>query len=164
MSFWRRAQNCQRASGGSPDFYTGEPGWRGNRWGDELGRAIWLSGVDNALQLGSKSHHGLGVDLANPGFGDPEDISDLLHVEIFVVVEGDHEPFLVRQRADGVGDDVLGFQVLERGKRIGRFGVFENVGIGPRAFTVRVVATNIFEVDEGNASNLVDQAMEFLDG
>ena len=47
------------------------------------------------------------MDLADSGLGDSQNVPDLFHVEIFVVVERYDEALLLRERADRVGDDVL---------------------------------------------------------
>jgi hypothetical protein len=47
------------------------------------------------------------VDLTHARFGDAEDPTDLLHVEILVVVQRHDEALLLRQRPDRVLHDLL---------------------------------------------------------
>ncbi len=53
------------------------------------------------------------MDLANPAFRNAEDVADLFHVQVFVVVERNDEALFLRQSTDRVRDDVLGLEQLE---------------------------------------------------
>ena len=53
----------------------------------------------------TEAHDALGVDLAHPGLGDTEHISDLGEGEALEVVQGENETLAVRKTVDGVGEN-----------------------------------------------------------
>ena len=70
-------------------------------------------------QLGPELQHGLGVDLAHPALGDPQDVADLGQGQAFVVVEGEHGLLPLGHLADGLDQRLLGLLDLEGVHRAG---------------------------------------------
>jgi hypothetical protein len=55
------------------------------------------------------------MELRDARVGDAEDLADLLGGQIFVVVQGDDHALALGELADGVGQDLLGFRLLDLG-------------------------------------------------
>ena len=60
-------------------------------------------GVQEDRERAAEMEDGLGMDLRDPRFGHREDLPDFLHGEFLVVVQRDHDFFLLRQGLDRLG-------------------------------------------------------------
>ena len=72
---------------------------------------------------------GLGMQLANPGFGKIKDHADFLHGHLIVIVKGNNEFFLWREGLDHLLEPVL---ELFSDKQIQRIALFNRLEALPR--------------------------------
>src|SRR5690606_32174542 len=64
-------------------------------------------------QPGSQTCGALAVQLADPGFADPQYLADFLQIQFFVVIQRQDQAFALRQLGDGVGQRRLESLVLQ---------------------------------------------------
>ena len=58
---------------------------------------------EQKTQAGAQAQDGLGVHLGNPGLGVAQNLADLPHGQLVIIVQGYHEFFLFGQPFDGLG-------------------------------------------------------------
>src|SRR5919204_2164656 len=72
-----------------------------------IGRPYLILGQLLLRQMGAQPQDRLGVQLGDPGLGDPQHLADLAQRQVLVVVEGDHQLLALGQAGDRVGHPVL---------------------------------------------------------
>src|ERR1700733_13380095 len=72
-------------------------------------------------QARSQPHQGLAMNLTNARFGHLQHLADFAQIHVFVVVQGKHQLFTLRQHVDGAGQCVAETRVFDVIERPGPF-------------------------------------------
>ncbi|MCY1433460.1 hypothetical protein D9M71_494880 [compost metagenome] len=81
------------------------------------------------------------MQLADPRFADAQHLADLLQIQLFVVIQRQHQPFTLRQLADGLGQGGLKTLVLQPAGWL----VVQQRGVFPQSAALLAVLQKVVE-------------------
>src|SRR5579871_2427779 len=112
------------------------------------------------LEVPLEPQHGLRMELGDTRLGEPEHRADLLHGELLVVVERDHDALALGQELDRLGDQVDALVREQRAQRVGLALLDALAALQP---LLAAPEPQVLEAEEAHLADLGEQLLVVLE-
>jgi hypothetical protein len=114
------------------------------------------------VEIGADGKNGLGMNLADPGFRDTEQLGNFAQTQIFKIIERKNLALIVRQDLEPVHDEARQFPIGGPVARMRLRGVRERFPDGHGR--ARFVATNGVDTNERGGTDVIEEFKVFMEG